>query len=398
MSLKIYGIFVVLGLFGAGATTVHARQAQVEKNQQNMDLQIILTAQDKINQKGFEKALQESSWPELPTGAEENEPEKKSQPNNPQGEQSLNVLLGLDQNSSNDLPWDDCNFNPTGFGCSPFSSSPTINSQAMQLKDDAVQILAVEVLYQTLSFFKVKNVFGKIPNKGNTYGFKVLNALEGQPYQDLDTEGVIYAIKQFRKYVIGLLCNQPNPSRVLAMMNSFDVGKRFRWDMAWALMGNDLPDAPNKYMTFGVKWRKFSAAMDGIENVSVMRVRNAAGGFTQIGGEFGGLSGGAQGAGQVGAGQGGAGASGVIKAGLIAKEIVGAIRLVGDLVSALLDLVCVSDLSVNQAKEQQKQEVIYKLLEVKKRAYDHYGPLRPILEEIGKKATDAAGRPITVFP
>jgi hypothetical protein len=366
------------GVSNANSTT--------QSQQLKSDLAVMISVQDKINTLGYEQALAGSEWPKAVPSDESTDQEAL--------ENHGNVLFSQ-FGSDTDLPWDECNFNPAGPNCSGYSY-PGMTNVNSNLKNDGVQILATEVLMQTLDFFKVKHVFGKLKNKPNTFGFKVIDPVDGQPYQDLDTDTVVYAIKQFRKYVIGLLCNQPDASRVLAMINKYDVGQRFRWEMAWALLGNDLPDAPNKYMRFGVKWRKFSAAMDGIENGSILRVRNAFGGQSSV--DPGGWAIPQAGAPSIPVPGGTGIGSSLAKVGFIAREVVSIIRLVGDVASGILDLFCVSDLSTNQKHEADTQSVVYKLIDLKKKATDRYGPLMPILDDIGKKATQAAGQPITVFP
>ncbi len=340
------------------------------------DVRLIVETKQRIEILGFDRALEESNWPEIPPYV----PESKVQ-----GLDSFGGAWGVPgQTGTNDLAWDDCNFNPSGPSCSTFPST-TGAGVAGPLKDDAVQILATEVLYQTLTYFKVKHVFAKLKDKPNTWGFKVIEPVDGAPYADLNTEAVVYAVRQFRKYVIGIICNQPNPSRILAMMNKYNVGNRFRWDMAWALLGNDLPDTPNKYMSFGMKWRKFSLALDGISNGSMMRVMNP-------------YSGGWQGFDPSAGGVAAPVKSGGAKIGYIANEAIGIMRLVGDIVAAVLELFCVSDLNVNAKKEGEKQNVVYKLLALKKVANDRYGPLRKYLDDVGAKATAASGKPVTVLP
>jgi hypothetical protein len=352
------------------------------------DLALIISTQNKIQTMGYEKALAESEWPQ--TGVIDSQADDT--PPNQSG-----TLLSTQWGSDPDLPWDECNFNTSSPNCSGYSYDPSgVSNVNSNLRDDGIQIIATEVLFQTLEFFKVKHVFGKLKNKPNSFGFKVIDPVEGEPFQDLDTETVVYAIKQFRKYTIGLLCNQPDPSRVLAMLNKYNVGLRFRWEMAWALLGNDLPDAPNKYMRFGLKWRKFSLAMDGIENGSIMRVRNAFGGETSVDPGAGGW--GMPAAPVTAGGAAATGGSSLSKIGFIAREVVSVLRLVGDITAAILDLICVSDLSTNPKKEAETKTVVYKLLELKKKANDRYGPLRGALEDIGKKATQAAGQPVSVFP
>jgi hypothetical protein len=165
--------------------------------------------------------------------------------------------------------------------------------------------------------------------------------------------------------------------------------------MAWALLGNELPDAPNKYMRFGAKWRKFSLAMDGIENGSIMRLRNAGGGYTPwtpspidpvVD--------------PIGPGSGAAGKVGgkVYKAGFIATEVIGVIRLVGDIVSAALELFCINDLSVKPKKELEKQQAVTKLLDIKKGLYGRYSPMQKILDEMSKQASKVSGTPIDFKP
>ena len=191
-------------------------------------IQTIVSIHDRIQAEGFENVIKDAQWPKA-----------RIQLDN----------YGEDASGGfSDNPMDDCIFNPSMPGCpgagtgdwsnpstdpfgnpfgnsfgDPFGSSYGTSQTVlknMQLKDDGVQILATEVLYQTLTFFKVKHVFGKIKvttagasTPSTVWAFKVIDPKEGEPYQDLDSDTVLAAVKQFRKYVIGLLCNDPSPMK-----------------------------------------------------------------------------------------------------------------------------------------------------------------------------------------
>ena len=331
-------------------------------------IQSIISIHKEVEKLGLEAVLKKAKW-DLPKPQEEN------------------LFFAPMQVIRTNDPFDECIWNPSAPGCpgsggfypDPFGTNPT-----MQLKDDGLQIVATEVLYQTLTYYKVKHVFGKV--KANVWGFKVIDARDGEPFQDIEIDIVIGAIKQFRRYVAGLLCNNPDPARMLGMLKAYNLGQRFRWDMAWALLGNDLPEAPNRYMKFGSRWRKFSAAIDGIQNGSIMRLRNLNGEMINYN------------AGNAAQAVGAATGSSAMHIGFIAREIVGIIQLIGDIISEALNLFCISDLSFDKNKEAQKQQSVIKLLAIKKDLYDRYSSMRKILDEMGKQTSSITGRNMSFLP
>jgi hypothetical protein len=376
-------ILSLLLVSSLGATSWSASAAKsVTPDSKSDAIKMIADIHSRIQKEGLAAVLKKAKWPTA--------------------DQLDSVHLNATTTLS-DNPFDDCLLNPTMNGCTGNDTWPgydPFSQNNLQLRDDGIQIVSVEVLYQTLTYFKVKHYFGKVkkPNNDNsgvfgdpnqpsyTWTFKVIDPVDGAYFSDLDTEMVLGALREFRKYVIALLCNDPNPDRMLAMMNKYDVGTRFRWDMAWALLGNQLPESPNKYMVFGAKWRKFSAALDGIEGTSLMRLKNPSGGDVPWN----------PGPSVAGAVQSTGGSMATL--GFVSREIVGLIRLAGDIIANFLDFFCISDLSVNAKKETNKQQAIYKLLDIKKRAYDRYGPLKPVLDKMGQDASAAAGHPVSFYP
>jgi hypothetical protein len=335
-------------------------EAKPLKSADQAILESVVHIRQQIHNKTFEEVLAGAQWdltatPEVSVTAE-----------------YTGTALGqFGQNS-----YDECSWNPDAPGCYGDYLDPHIE-RTMRLKNDGLQILATEVLFQTLTYFKVKHVFGQIAP--TSWGFKVVEPVEGAPFQDLDSRAVVYAVRQFRKYMAGLLCHEPNPARMLAMMNRFQLGERFRWDMAWALLGNDLPENPNRFMRFGPKWKRFTAAVDGIENGSLMKLRNLRGDVTNLDP------------------QAAVQAMGIaqpqrVRMGFIAREVVGIIQLVGDVIMELLNLLCFTDLSVDQKKEFEKRDSVYKLLQIKKSVYERYNPLKHVLEELAKEAAEKTGR------
>ncbi len=306
-------------------------------------LDSIVSIHNKVGSLGWEQTLANATWPTAM--------KMKSGINN--------VQVGDPHGDDDDGAFDyACVYNPTSEECL---------QKGARLKDDGIQILASEVLYQTLTFFKVKHVFVKLQT--GAYGFRVVDPVKDANYQDLKTDQVVAAIKEFRKYVINLLCDNPDPSRVLAMMNRYEVGIRFRWDMAWALLGNKLPEASNKYMRFGPKWEAFSAGITEVERQANSRrttLEESSGGRSQPV------------------------ATGKPSVGYLANEAVGIIRLIGDTASQILQLFCVSDLSINAKLENEKQLVVYRLLSVKSQLKGRYAPLQAVIDEMNKEAARAS--------
>jgi len=124
-------------------------------------------------------------------------------------------------------------------------------------------IVALEVLYQTLNFYGVKH---HLERSGNNIQFKIIESKRGY-FQHLDRISVTFALQEFSRYLNAHMCNTPtveNYYRVFSQVPAEEIGLRFKFDMAWALLGNHLPREPNKAFTIGTRW----AALGNILNNS----------------------------------------------------------------------------------------------------------------------------------
>lgn len=122
-------------------------------------------------------------------------------------------------------------------------------------------IVAMEVLYQTLNFYGVEHTMTR---KGNTIEFKVIHSAKGN-FQYVDNTSVAFALHEFSRYLNAHMCNQPtieNFYKVFAQVPPEEIGLRFKYDMAWALLGNYLPRQPNASFTIGSKWAALGKILD----------------------------------------------------------------------------------------------------------------------------------------
>jgi hypothetical protein len=114
-------------------------------------------------------------------------------------------------------------------------------------------IIAMEVLYQTLQFYGVDHVLEK---KGSVIDFRIIESKRGY-FRDLDRIQVAFALQEFSNYLNAHMCNQPtveNFYRIFSQVPAEEIGLRFKYDMAWALLGNYLPRQPNAAFALGARW------------------------------------------------------------------------------------------------------------------------------------------------
>lgn len=124
-------------------------------------------------------------------------------------------------------------------------------------KSGAANIIAAKTLLQTLLFYGVVHV---VETNGSRKTFKVIQSRSGY-FKDLTTIDVAFAMQTFSNYIVALLCNDPhiyNMHRLLTQLKDAEIGLRFKYDMAWALLGNYLPREANDIYRLGTQWRTFS--------------------------------------------------------------------------------------------------------------------------------------------
>jgi hypothetical protein len=121
-------------------------------------------------------------------------------------------------------------------------------------KSGAADRIAYEVLYQTLNYYGVVHFIEKSPT--GRYQFRVIESKSGY-FRDLSTLDVAFAVREFSRYLVALLCGEPtqeNFYKLFAQVPLEEIGFRFKYDMAWALLGNQLPRQPNQIFELGGKW------------------------------------------------------------------------------------------------------------------------------------------------
>ncbi len=121
--------------------------------------------------------------------------------------------------------------------------------------------LAMEVLFQTLNFYGVSHYVEK---KGTQVQFKIAKSVNGY-FTKLNNTDIAYAIREFSKYIVAHMCNQPTTENFYRMFSQIpreEIGLRFKYDMALALLGHQLPKEPNSIYRVGGQW----AAIDKILN------------------------------------------------------------------------------------------------------------------------------------
>jgi hypothetical protein len=141
-------------------------------------------------------------------------------------------------------------------------------------KSGAADRIAYEVLYQTLNYYGVVHFIEKSPT--GRYQFRVIESKSGY-FRDLATLDVAFAVREFSRYLVALLCGEPtqeNFYKLFAQVPLEEIGFRFKYDMAWALLGNQLPRQPNQIFELGGKWEALNRilsttkSLEGIDSDS----------------------------------------------------------------------------------------------------------------------------------
>jgi len=134
-------------------------------------------------------------------------------------------------------------------------------------KSGAADRIAYEVLYQTLMFYGVVHFIEKSPT--GRYSFKIVESKSGY-FRDLSTLDVAFAVREFSRYLVALLCGEPtqeNFYKLFAQVPLEEIGFRFKYDMAWALLGNQLPRQPNQIFELGGKWEALSKILSSTKSM-----------------------------------------------------------------------------------------------------------------------------------
>lgn len=220
----------------------------------------------------------------------------------------------------------------------------------MSTKNGASEKLAIEVLFQTLNFYGVSHVVEK---KGTQVNFQVIQSKYGY-FTNLTKLDVAYAIREFARFFTAYLCGQANMQnfyKAFAQVPAEEIGLRFKYDMAWALLGNSLPKEPNQVQSLGTKWK---ALQQILATTSALKTGESAS---------------AQG-----------------------KELrswAGAISDVVNILGRLNKLMCFVDIRPNPKDELKKRVVVGKILEMEKKVNERYNQYKDLLDQVQKEAKAA---------
>jgi hypothetical protein len=209
-------------------------------------------------------------------------------------------------------------------------------------RQGAAYLIAMESMYQTLNFYGVKHYLEKTPA---SVDFKIIESKSGY-FTKLNRLDVAFGLREFARYLTAHLCNDPsidNFYKALSQVPAEEIGLRFKYDMAWALMGNFLPRQPNSTYVIGTRW----SALGKIINTS-----KTFGANTNEGKEL-------------------------QKWGGIISDIVG-------LLGSLNSLMCFVDIRPKPKEEIRKRIVLTKLLNMERDLNAHYGPLKQLIDDAKK--------------
>lgn len=222
----------------------------------------------------------------------------------------------------------------------------------------ASEKVALEVLFQTFMFYGVTHILEK---KGTQIDFKVIRSKYNY-FTDITKIDIAYAIREFARYLNAHLCGQAtmqNFYRAFAQVPAEEIGLRFKYDMAWALLGNSLPREANQVMKLGTRWK----ALDQIlSTTSVLRTPSSE--PTDIG------------------------SAPIGKAGGQIRELrswATSIRDVVNVLTRLNKLLCYVDIRPNPKEELKKRVVVGKILEMGRRLTERYSEFKELLDQVNKQ-------------
>jgi len=230
----------------------------------------------------------------------------------------------------------------------PQTESGTVDLPFITRKSGAAELLALEALYQTLMFYGVVHI---VEREGSKKSFRVVETRSGN-FKNLTSLDVAFAIRTFSLYITALLCNDPsmsNFSRLLQQVKPEELGLRFKYDMAWALLGNHLPREPNDIFALGSRWRGVHQIFASTKSLSTMPQGQSS-------------------------------------------ELRSWLTSLGDVVNILTrlnKLMCFVDARPDPREEIKKRSVINALLRIDRGLNDRYADLKEIIDEIDKETKAA---------
>lgn len=152
---------------------------------------------------------------------------------------------------------------PISLGTNSYFPLPSTN-----LNRGATYLIALETLYQTLQFYGVKHVVER-----TDFGveFKVIESPNGV-FKKLNKIDVAYALREFSRFLTAHFCNDPSPQniyRAFSQVAPEEIGMRFKYWMAFALLGNTLPRQPNEILKVGTRWASLSRILNGTRSLGM---------------------------------------------------------------------------------------------------------------------------------
>jgi hypothetical protein len=138
-------------------------------------------------------------------------------------------------------------------------------------KNGGAELIAMKVFLETLKFYGVTHYLNKV---GARVDFKILKSKNGY-FANLTKLDVAYAIREFGRYLSAYMCGNATMENFYIMFSQIaEVGLRFKYDMAWALLGNSLPKEPNAVYKLNTRWSAFNKI---IRNSQILRNGSSGG-------------------------------------------------------------------------------------------------------------------------
>ena len=278
-------------------------------------------------------------------------PEEFPHPSPEKFEQRL-TLAGPDETTSPDpFPSD-----PTNGPLDPGYMDPYAygtDGSLIARKNGSAELIAAKVFLETLKFYGVKHYMKKV---GPQIEFKIIESKKGY-FSTLTKLDVAYAIREFGRFLTAYMCGNASPENFYIMFNQIaEVGLRFKYDMAWALLGNSLPKEANGVYKLNTRWNAFSKIL--VES-KVFRSNSGNSDDPDYSGP-------------------------TMKPEM--KSWLSGITDVVSIMTKLSALVCMTDLRPDPKLEIKKKVVVKKLLEIQSSMKKEYDQIKEVMEAVEKQA------------
>lgn len=213
-------------------------------------------------------------------------------------------------------------------------------------RQGASYLVAMEILYQTLNFYGVTHYLDK---KGSSIDFRILESKSGY-FAQLTKLDVAFALREMSRYLSAHLCHNPsveNFYRAFGQVPAEKIGLRFKYDMAWALLGNYLPREPNKMFLLGKRWKALDQILNGSQILNSPDIEDQE----------------------------------IKRWASVLGEVMG-------LVGHLNRLMCFVDITPKTKDEFKKRVVVNKLLKMQRELVERYAQYKGVLDEMGAVTTE----------